>query len=53
MLRTRNEASFELRSLCKSGFLPTMNFQLYAVAIACWFRARQRMTRPFFLALFL
>jgi hypothetical protein len=23
----------------------------YAVAIACWFRARQRMTRPFFLAL--
>ncbi len=23
----------------------------YAVAIACWFRARQRMTRPFFLVL--
>jgi hypothetical protein len=28
MLRTRNEASSELRPLFKSGFLPTMTFQL-------------------------
>ena len=49
MLRTCNEASVVLRSLCNSGFLPTMNSQPYAVAIACWFWARQLMTRPFFM----
>jgi hypothetical protein len=33
------------------GVFAYNEFPTYAVAIACWFWARQQMTRPFFLAL--
>jgi len=33
--------------VCVLGFLPTMKSPTIAVAVDCWFWARQQLTRPF------
>ena len=50
MLLTRNDCSVaDFRVTWQIGVFAYNEVPTIAVAIACWFRARQHLTRPFFM----